>query len=441
MAQAIESEVREIVLANSSFGPHEVEQIARTIADDFGQLGILRDAVHELERREDSTPASAVRLGVCQYLLGRNQLALATLDEADGGAMAQFYRGRALAALQRYPEATECYQKAAQAGYDKDICQVFRAESVRLGGDPRAALEILDGLFGPVESSAEYLAQRAATVASLGENPGEAIALYERALQTDRNHVVALFGLARENDRYGNDEEALRLYQRAAARIPTHVGVLLNLGLIHEDRLEFDKAQGCYLRILDAEPTHPRAKLYLKDAQASGDMYYDEEAQRQRDRMAQVLNMPVSDFELSVRSRNCLQKMGIRTLGDLTRVSEQQLLASKNFGETSLIEIRDILGSKGLELGQFAHERAEPEPQIDTSTLTPDEQSMLDRGINELNLSVRARKCMIRLGLATIGELLRKTGDELLECKNFGVTSLNEVREKLRQYGLKLRGD
>ena len=54
---------------------------------------------------------------------------------------------------------------------------------------------------------------------------------------------------------------------------------------------------------------------------------------------------------------------------------------------------------------------------------------------------MRARKCMIRLGLNTIGELVRRTGDDLLECKNFGVTSLNEVREKLAAQGLKLRGD
>jgi DNA-directed RNA polymerase subunit alpha len=45
------------------------------------------------------------------------------------------------------------------------------------------------------------------------------------------------------------------------------------------------------------------------------------------------------------------------------------------------------------------------------------------------------------LGLTTIGELLRRTGDDLLECKNFGVTSLNEVREKLTLHGIKLRGD
>jgi DNA-directed RNA polymerase subunit alpha len=48
---------------------------------------------------------------------------------------------------------------------------------------------------------------------------------------------------------------------------------------------------------------------------------------------------------------------------------------------------------------------------------------------------------MVRLGINTIGELIRKTGDDMLECKNFGVTSLNEVREKLSVLGLKMRGD
>jgi DNA-directed RNA polymerase subunit alpha len=89
-------------------------------------------------------------------------------------------------------------------------------------------------------------------------------------------------------------------------------------------------------------------------------MYMDEEAQKGRDRMAQVLNVPVSDFELSVRSRNCLQKMGVRTLGDLTRTTEQELLASKNFGETSLVEIREMLQQRGLQLGQFSHEKGSP---------------------------------------------------------------------------------
>jgi DNA-directed RNA polymerase subunit alpha len=129
------------------------------------------------------------------------------------------------------------------------------------------------------------------------------------------------------------------------------------------------------------------------------------------------------------------------TLGDLTETTEQELLASKNFGETSLVEIREMLTSKGLELGQFATKWREEEPQYQATEMSDDERALLDRPISDLNLSVRARKCMVRLGLSTIGELLRRTGDDLLECKNFGVTSLNEVREKLTQANLKLRGD
>jgi len=178
----------------------------------------------------------------------------------------------------------------------------------------------------------------------------------------------------------------------------------------------------------------------MNDAEASGDQYYDEDAQKKRDRMSQVLNIPVTDFELSVRSRNCLQKMGIMTLGDLCRCTEQDLLSSKNFGETSLIEIKEMLASKGLRLGQLALERQTVDV-FEPESLSADEQAMLTRPISDLNLSVRARKCMIRLGITTLGELVRRTGDDLLECKNFGVTSLNEVREKLAALNMKLRGE
>ncbi|MFO1066843.1 MAG: DNA-directed RNA polymerase subunit alpha C-terminal domain-containing protein [Pirellulales bacterium] len=56
--------------------------------------------------------------------------------------------------------------------------------------------------------------------------------------------------------------------------------------------------------------------------------------------------------------------------------------------------------------------------------MTLDQQVVLDRPISDLNLSVRARKCMVRLGINTIGELIRKTGDDLL--RRTGVTSLTK---------------
>lgn len=434
-------DIREVVLSNSSFGPQEIQNIVRAIRDDSSRHAVLRDAVNELASRGDQTPASSVRLGVCCYLLGRYEQAEQTLARADGGALAHYYLGRAKVEQGRYRESIACYESARTAGYDADTCALAIAEAHRFLGETPQAMAILDQMFGPVEQTAEYLYQRAATVSAIGGNPSEVVALYERAVETDRRHSGALFGLAMENDRRGNDEEALQLYQRAAESYPTYVGALLNLGIIYEDFQYYDRAQQCYQRILDHVPDHPRARLYLKDAAASRDMFYDEEALKRQDRMTQMLSVPVADFELSVRSRNCLQRMGIRTLGDLARTTEAELLSSKNFGETSLVEIREMLASKGLQLGQFAHERPEQEAPMDMSHMSAEEQALLNRPISELNLSVRARKCMVRLGLTSIGELVRKTGDDLLECKNFGVTSLNEVKEKLTQYNLKLRGE
>src|SRR5712692_9143624 len=134
--------------------------------------------------------------------------------------------------------------------------------------------------------------------------------------------------------------------------------------------------------------------------------------------------------------------MNIKTLGDLTRCSEQQLLSSKNFGETSLEEIKQLMGTKGLHLGQSLEEGAQNEMRYrPQEPLSAEEQAVLNKPVSDLNLSVRARKCMNRLGINTLGDLVQRTADELLESKNFGMTSLSEVREKLSQYNLSLRGD
>ena len=373
--------------------------------------------------------------------MGRYEDSIQTLLKADGGALTHFYLGRSYQENAKYTKAISSYEAASKAGYSPDECQLNIAGVQRLSGHTEVAMKTLDNLSGAIEQTSDYLYQRAATVSALGGNLTEVCTLYRRSIDIDPNHSGALFGLALENDRRGNDDTALEFYQRACSQFPAHVGSLLNLGVLYEDRQQYGRAWKCYERILESFPNHDRARLYLMDVSASSDMYYDEEAQKKRDRLSQILGIPVSDFELSVRSRNCLQKIGIESLGDLARCSEQELLASKNFGETSLVEIREMLQSKGLDLGQFAHERVEPEPTIDVEAMSPDEQALLERPISDLNLSVRARKCMTRLGLNSIGQLVRKTGDDLLESKNFGVTSLTEVREKLTQFGIKLRGD
>src|SRR4051812_49891455 len=68
-------------------------------------------------------------------------------------------------------------------------------------------------------------------------------------------------------------------------------------------------------------------------------------------RLADVLKTPIEDFELSVRSVNSLKNSNIRTLGDLVRQSESQILQVKNFGKKSLNEIADLLERENLNFG------------------------------------------------------------------------------------------
>ena len=56
-----------------------------------------------------------------------------------------------------------------------------------------------------------------------------------------------------------------------------------------------------------------------------------------------------------------------------------------------------------------------------------------------MELSVRSRKALQRLNINTIGDLAARTEAELLGCKNFGQTSLNEIKQQLTAFGIGLR--
>ena len=150
-----------------------------------------------------------------------------------------------------------------------------------------------------------------------------------------------------------------------------------------------------------------------------------------------MLDIPVTDFELSVRARNCLKKMNIRTLGDLVRTTEIDLLGYKNFGETSLLEIKDMMGIKGLRLGQ-ALEDSEDCSSSESEPTNVNNEGVLGTPMEQVEMSVRARRALDGLNIHTLGELAAKSEAELLACRNFGQTSLNEIRQRLSEYGLQL---
>jgi len=69
------------------------------------------------------------------------------------------------------------------------------------------------------------------------------------------------------------------------------------------------------------------------------------------ERIRQILNTPVEELELSVRSSNCLKNANIRTIGELTKKAEDDIAKTRNFGKKSLQEIKEKLKEWNLSLG------------------------------------------------------------------------------------------
>jgi DNA-directed RNA polymerase subunit alpha len=117
--------------------------------------------------------------------------------------------------------------------------------------------------------------------------------------------------------------------------------------------------------------------------------------------------------------------LDIETDGSIT---PRDALASAGDTLRSLVALVADMSEEpqGLELGELAV----------TSAGSPD----LDLPIEDLDLSERPRNCLKRAQINTVGELLTKTEDDLLNITNFGQKSLDEVKEKLDERGLSLRG-
>lgn len=71
----------------------------------------------------------------------------------------------------------------------------------------------------------------------------------------------------------------------------------------------------------------------------------------QEEALYEKLRLPISELELSVRSANCLREANIKTMADLVKKSETDMLNFRNFGKKSLMEIKELLAAMNLHLG------------------------------------------------------------------------------------------
>nr|MBP9866096.1 hypothetical protein [Candidatus Omnitrophota bacterium] len=145
------------------------------------------------------------------------------------------------------------------------------------------------------------------------------------------------------------------------------------------------------------------------------------------------LNQPLSVIpanHVGTRELRLLQEAGILTIGDLVQRSEAQLREIKGFGGMSIIGLNRWLEGNGLSLRQDIAE--------DVLQRHLDDQSF--------DWTVRTRKGLVRMSVAghpavTVSDLVKASAEDLLSLKNFGLTSLVEVRTKLGRLGLMLKDD
>ncbi|UCG33222.1 MAG: tetratricopeptide repeat protein [Phycisphaerales bacterium] len=407
----------------------------------------LQEVLHAEEDAANAgrvEPGTAQAIGAGLMLTGRYRLAAKYIGRGPENALAQFLRGRCERDAHRFDAAVDLFNQAAETGADRAMCNLEIVETLLEAQRLEEARKTLEAI--PDDKAYRHVRLYLAGVVQAQDGfYEEAIESLEASVEIAPHYHKALFKLAYLLDLYGDDERALEAYRNCTATPPVHINALINLAALHKDMGQLDEAERCVQSVLDTDPNHERAKLFLKDIRSSRSMLYDEDQERLLETRNALLDIPISEFELSVRSRNCLKRMQIDTLGDLLRTTEAELLAYKNFGETSLNEIKNMLSQKGLRLGQMAHEArvlvgAEVEElEQHAGYVPPGSLAVLNKPVSEIELSVRSRKCLQRLGIVTLGELASRTEAELLGAKNFGVTSLNEIKQRLAEHGLSLR--
>ncbi len=361
------------------------------------------------------------RLGVLAFAVGRFADAEEHLDpkEAFGAAIL----GMVNSELGDHDEAKTLLAFAAKT------LPEAKAEYVRAliaAGDADGADKALSGVADAAEK--DFLQGR---ILELKSNVEAAIKAYESALETKADHIEAAFHIGCLLDRIGDDELAAEHFMICADAHPAYVPGVINLGILFEERGEANAAVDCFRQALAYNPRDRRARSLLRDAKASRAMYYDEKEERERERMEKIMRTSVNDFELSVRSRNCLAKMSIFTLGDLLRITEAEMLAYKNFGETSLKEVKEMLAARNLRLGMFR--------ENEERSITKADQKVLAENIDRLELTGTIATVLSDLGVTRIGDLVQYTDLDLYKAPGSGQSPVQELSTALGAYGVGLR--
>ncbi|MDR4505916.1 MAG: tetratricopeptide repeat protein [Candidatus Scalindua sp.] len=440
----VQSEINfDTVLHTETLDREDISNFKKKVYSSVDEFVSLEKRIKKLEETiNEAGDPSGVKgeilvLGICYWILGKQNQAIKYLSESKSRKIASYYLGKCHQELGNYEKALELFERSKRSDSEEFAIQIDIAETKRLSGDLQNALKMIQALSKKYDNDANLHYQWGHCLDDEGEYQ-DALAHYNRALDIMSDHPNTLFRLAYNFDLNGEDDKAIEYYEKCVGQVPTYSNAILNLGILYEDREEYAKAISCFEKVVKMNPVHQKARLFLRDAQFGLDMCIDEDRAKKEDKETEVLSIPISDFELSVRSKNCLERMNINTLADLTKITEADLLSYKNFGETSLNEIKHVLNQKGLRLGQTLEENKTTE-ELAGIDVGRDNGGMSNL-VSELPLSTRCKSALKKINIEKIGEVVEKKESELLGL-GLKQAYIDELKASLGEQGFGLSSE
>jgi DNA-directed RNA polymerase alpha subunit len=165
-----------------------------------------------------------------------------------------------------------------------------------------------------------------------------------------------------------------------------------------------------------------------------------------------IADVELEQFDLSVRTRNCLHNSNIKLVGELTALSAFDISRWRNAGKKTLQEIRELLGSIGLKLkgdphtaapinAKLLHQlRVSPQPSAKPKLILReagrDVQRRLVASIASFSLSTRAKNVIVREKLQYMAELVQLNFGTLLAFDSSGKKTATELASLVKTHGL-----
>lgn len=225
-------------------------------------------------------------------------------------------------------------------------------------------------------------------------------------------------------------EDILLSWSAYSALKGAHINTVGDLYLTTEDTL---------MRLLDSDALYEEVQLklgaisifmlrkYMKEIKKKKINHtFVEEVEVQNQR-TDLQHVSIEDMLLSIRSYNCLKRAGITNLYELTERSTADLMKVRNLGRKSMMEVIEKMAEYGV-----------APADMDVPVCRNKVSTFDDFSIDDLELSVRSFNVLKRAGINSVGDLTRRTYDDLTRVRNMGRKSLEEILSKMEALGATL---